>query len=121
MIKLFCDGAQKALGWFGGYGWDGTMGFFTQQMGMPALMAGFVILLELLGPLLLVAGFATRAVALGFVGLMVGAIATVLLHPGGRMGPGVPLIHIGVLSAIIAARWRRRWTPGSHFTRENTG
>ena len=29
---FFAHGAQKALGWFGGYGFSGTMGFFTQQM-----------------------------------------------------------------------------------------
>jgi len=26
---FFAHGAQKALGWFGGYGFSGTMGFFT--------------------------------------------------------------------------------------------
>jgi putative oxidoreductase len=76
-LVMFPHGAQKALGWFGGYGWDGTMGFLTQQVGMPGFAAAGVILLELLGPLLLLAGLATRAVALGFVGLMLGAIVTV--------------------------------------------
>ncbi len=28
-------GAQKALGLFGGYGFTGTMGFFTTKMGIP--------------------------------------------------------------------------------------
>src|SRR5215471_111886 len=32
-IVFFAHGAQKVLGWFGGYGYTGTMGFFTQQMG----------------------------------------------------------------------------------------
>jgi len=34
-VVFFAHGAQKLLGWFGGYGFHGTMGFF-QQMGMPA-------------------------------------------------------------------------------------
>lgn len=29
-VVFFAHGAQKALGWFGGYGFSGTMGFFTQ-------------------------------------------------------------------------------------------
>jgi putative oxidoreductase len=30
-IVFFAHGAQKALGWFGGYGYAGTIGFFTQM------------------------------------------------------------------------------------------
>lgn len=70
-------GLQKTVGAFGGYGWSGTMGFFTETMGLPAPVAAFTILLELIGPFLLLAGFATRAVALGFIGIMLGAIVTV--------------------------------------------
>jgi len=53
------------------------MGFFTEQMGLPWLIALGVIVLEFFGPLLLVNGYATRPVAAGFAALMVGAIATV--------------------------------------------
>jgi putative oxidoreductase len=28
-VIFFAHGAQKMLGWFGGYGFTGTMGFFT--------------------------------------------------------------------------------------------
>src|SRR5436189_606108 len=31
-IVFFAHGAQKALGWFGGFGFRATLGFFTQQM-----------------------------------------------------------------------------------------
>jgi putative oxidoreductase len=75
-VVMFPHGAQKALGWWGGYGLEGTLGFFTQQVGLPYALALFVIGLELLGPVLLVLGLGTRAVAAGFVALMVGAIAT---------------------------------------------
>lgn len=34
-LVLLPHGAQKLLGWFGGFGFDGTMGFFTQKMGLP--------------------------------------------------------------------------------------
>ena len=46
-IVMFPHGAQKVLGWFGGYGFSGTMGFFTQQMGIPAVFAFIAILAEL--------------------------------------------------------------------------
>lgn len=74
---MFPHGAQKAFGWFGGYGWDGTLGFLTGTIGLPAALAALVIGIELLAPLFLLAGLATRAAALGIVAVMVGAIATV--------------------------------------------
>jgi putative oxidoreductase len=79
---MFPHGAQKLLGWFGGYGWEGTMGFLTGTVGLPAAVAAGVILLEFFGPLLLILGLATRVVALGLAGLMAGAIATVHLPHG---------------------------------------
>ena len=76
-IVMFPHGAQKLLGWFGGYGWSGTYGFFTEQMGLPGIVAASVILIEFFGPLLLLAGLAVRPIALAFVGLMIGTIVTV--------------------------------------------
>ena len=37
-IVFFAHGAQKALGWFGGPGFNGTINFF-QQAGIPAPLA----------------------------------------------------------------------------------
>jgi putative oxidoreductase len=74
---MFPHGAQKLLGWWGGYGWDGTLGFLTGTIGLPSPLAAGVILLEFFGPLLLLVGLATRPVALAFVGLMLGAIFSV--------------------------------------------
>jgi putative oxidoreductase len=73
---MFPHGAQKLLGWFGGYGFDGTMKFFTQTMHFPALLALLVILAESLGALLLLAGLGTRLAAFGISAVMLGAIAT---------------------------------------------
>jgi hypothetical protein len=42
-VVFFAHGAQKALGWFGGYGFSGTMGFFTGMMHIPALLAVMAI------------------------------------------------------------------------------
>src|SRR6187551_2687939 len=48
---MFPHGAQKLLGWFGGYGFSGTMGFLTGQMGIPAVFAFLAILAEFAGSL----------------------------------------------------------------------
>lgn len=76
-LVLFPHGAQKLLGWFGGYGWSGTMGFLTGKIGLPAPLAALVILIEALGPLFLLFGLLTRPVALGVIAVMIGAISTV--------------------------------------------
>src|SRR5688572_7805292 len=67
-VVMFPHGAQKVLGWFGGHGYEGTMGFLTQSIGLPAPLAMLVIALEFFGPLLLLVGFAVRPVALGLIG-----------------------------------------------------
>src|SRR5258707_15424218 len=48
-VVFFAHGAQKTLGWFGGYGFSGTMGFFTQQAHIPAALAFLAICAEFLG------------------------------------------------------------------------
>lgn len=53
-------GVQKAFGWFGGYGWDNTIGYFTGTVGIPAWLGALVILIESLGAFLLILGFAGR-------------------------------------------------------------
>jgi putative oxidoreductase len=73
---VFPHGAQKLLGWFGGYGYTGTMGYFTGTLHLPAPVAFLVILAESLGALALVLGLATRLSALGVAAVMVGAVAT---------------------------------------------
>ena len=64
-IVFFPHGAQKVLGWFGGYGLDGTLNFFTQTMGLPLVFALLVIAAEFLGALGLIVGFMTRIAACG--------------------------------------------------------
>src|SRR5437899_11827333 len=75
-IVFFAHGAQKALGWFGGYGFSGTLGAFTQA-GMPVALGLFVIFVEFFGGLSLIFGLFSRLAGLGLTALMLGAIATV--------------------------------------------
>ena len=72
-LMMFPHGAQKLLGWFGGYGFTGTMGYFTGTVGTPWLVGLLVILGEFFGSLLLVAGLGTRFAAASLVLIMFGA------------------------------------------------
>jgi putative oxidoreductase len=79
---FFAHGAQKMLGWFGGYGFSGTMGFFTHQMGIPAPLAFLAIAAEFFGGLGLIVGFLGRIAAFGILSNML--VAVVMVH--GRNG-----------------------------------
>lgn len=76
-IVFFAHGAQKMLGWFGGYGFHGTMGFFTGVMHIPAPFAFLAISAEFFGGLGLIVGFLTRIATFGIFTNMVVAIAMV--------------------------------------------
>lgn len=73
-LVIFPHGAQKLLGWFGGYGFGGTMQHFTENMGIPYLFALLAILAESFGALGLIVGLGTRIAALG-VGATIGVAA----------------------------------------------
>lgn len=81
-IVLFPHGAQKLLGWWGGYGFNGTMGFFTDTMNLPWLIAFMVIVIEFFGALSLIAGFASRLWSALTIILFIGIILTSHLEHG---------------------------------------
>ena len=81
-------GLQKVFGWFGGYGFDGTMAFFTDTLGVPAPLAILVILADSLGALALIAGLGTRLAAAGTIATMAGAILMLHLPHGFFMNWG---------------------------------
>jgi putative oxidoreductase len=81
-VVFFAHGAQKMLGWFGGYGFQGTMGYFTQVVHLPAPVAFLVICTEFFGGLGLIVGLLTRIAALGIAVEMVVAVFMVHLPNG---------------------------------------
>jgi putative oxidoreductase len=81
-VVFFAHGSQKMLGWFGGAGFKGTMGFFTQQMHVPAPFAFLAICAEFFGGLGLILGFLTRIAAFGITMNMLVAVLTVHLPNG---------------------------------------
>ena len=64
------------LGWFGGYGFNGTMNFFTGTLHIPAAFAFVAILAEFAGSLGLIAGLFSRVAAFGIASVMTVAILT---------------------------------------------
>jgi putative oxidoreductase len=76
-VVFFAHGAQKMLGWFGGYGFSGTMGYFTGTAHIPAVFAFLAIAAEFFGGLGLIFGFLTRVAAFGISVNMLVAIAAV--------------------------------------------
>jgi len=81
-VVFFAHGAQKMLGWFGGYGFSGTMGAFTNNMHIPAVFAFLAIAAEFFGGLGLIVGLLTRIAAFGIAVNMVVAVLTVHLQNG---------------------------------------
>lgn len=107
-LVIFAHGAQKVLGWFGGYGFEGTMGFFTGQLGIPALFAFLAIAAEFAGGLGLIVGLFTRVAALGVLSVMV--VATAMVHRSigffmnwyGQHPAGQEGFEFHILVAVIA-------------------
>lgn len=106
---FFAHGAQKMLGWFGGYGFVETLKAFS-TLGMPAALALFVILTEFLGSLALICGVFARVASGAIALLMVGAIAMVHAHfgfymnwSGQQKGEGFEyhLLAIGLAVAVL--------------------
>jgi putative oxidoreductase len=116
-LVMFPHGAQKLLGWYGGYGFSGTMGFFTNTMHLPWIIALLVIIGEFFGSLGLLTGMLTRFTAGSFIVIMSGAIVTSHLPHGFFMnwfgkqqGEGYEyhLLVIGIAAALLvtgAGRW----------------
>lgn len=103
-ILFFAHGAQKMLGWFGGYGFTGTMGFFTAGMHIPAPFAFLAIAAEFFGGIGLLLGLFTRIAAFGIAVNMLVAIFTVHLQfglfanwSGAQKGEGIEY-HLLVLA-----------------------
>ncbi len=110
-VIMFPHGAQHFLGWFGGYGFGGTLGWMTNDLSFPAPLAGLAILTEFFAPFALVLGLGGRVAALGITGLMLGAASTHLEHgffmnwfgalPAGAEGFEYHLLVIAIALAIV--------------------
>ena len=110
-IVFFAHGAQKMLGWFGGYGFSGTMHFFTGTMHIPGVFAFLAIAAEFFGSLGLILGFLSRIAAFGIMMNMLVAVSMIHRHfgifmnwTGAQKGEGYEyhLLVIAICIVIIA-------------------
>lgn len=116
-LVMFPHGAQKLLGWYGGFGFAGTMGFFTETMHLPWIVAFLVVMGESFGSVALLLGLLTRFTAASFIVIMLGAVTTSHLPNGFFMnwfgkqaGEGYEyhVLVIGIAVALLvtgAGRW----------------
>ena len=103
-------GTQKALGWFGGMGFERSLAFFQDTMGIPPPLTILVMITELAGAAGFIAGFLTRIAAAGLMAIMVVAPFANHLYPrffmnwsGTRGGEGYEyhLLAIALLLVLI--------------------
>lgn len=106
-LVMLPHGLQKTLGLFGGNGFAGTYGFFTDTMGLPGIAAVLVILVESLGAFGLIVGALTRLGAFGIAAVMTGAITMVhwsngffMNWSGSQAGEGFEFHLLAIVIAI---------------------
>ncbi|MEO8616501.1 MAG: DoxX family protein [Luteolibacter sp.] len=121
-------GAQKLFGWFGGYGFTGTMNFFTGTMHIPWMFALAAILAESVGAIALLAGLGTRLAAAAIATNMVVAVLTSHLGNGffmnwfgNQKGEGFEyhLIAIG-LALVLMIQGGGRWSADGRMTSDSS-
>lgn len=106
-IVVFPHGAQKLLGWFGGFGYSGTMGFLTGMLHIPYPLALLVIAAEFFGALGLIVGLLGRVAAFGIAVNF--TVAAFLVHApngffmnwsGQQKGEGVEFFILAIAIAL---------------------
>lgn len=128
-LVLFPHGAQHVLGWFGGYGFQGTLGWMTGTLGFPAAFAVVALVTEIAAPIALLVGAGGRLAALGVIGLMLGALSTHVANgffmnwfgtlPAGSEGFEYHILMIA-LAVVVAVRGSGAWSVDGLFAREET-
>jgi len=129
-LILFPHGMQHNFGWFGGYGFAGTLGWMTKTLGFPAPLAVLGLLVELIAPTLLVVGFGGRVTALAVFAFMGFAASTHLQNgffmnwfgslPSGQEGFEYHLLTLALAAVLVlkgmgALSLDRAWL-GRRFT-----
>lgn len=106
---IWPHGAQKVLGWFGGYGFSATYDTFVDKMHIWWPLAIGAILVEFLAPLFLISGFLTRLAAFALAVVM--SVAMTYNLPNGffmnwfnnQKGEGIEyqLLYVGCALALV--------------------
>jgi putative oxidoreductase len=102
-VAFVGHGTQKLFGWFGGYGPQGTGGFFASKgYRAPVLMAVTAGLAEAGGGTLLVLGFATPLAGAMLAAVMIDAIASVTFKKAFMLGSELELIYLTIAVSLAA-------------------
>lgn len=117
-VVIFPHGTQKVLGWFGGPGLSGTMGFMTHQLGIPSVLVALAIAAEFLGSIGLITGALSRVAAFGIAMTML--VATLVVHArngffmnwaGTQAGEGFEYHILAIaLAVIVIAKGAGSWS-----------
>lgn len=108
-LVVLPHGCQLLLGWFGGFGFTGTMHYFTEVEGLPWMVGFSVILLQFFGSLFILFGFMGRLFSFSMIFLFIGMIVNNHWHHGffmnwmgNQKGEGFEfhLLVIGIATAL---------------------
>ena len=108
-VVFFMHGAQKVLGWFGGYGLKATIGHFKANLHIPSQLGYLAAFVEFFGSIALILGILTQPAAFGILVTMI--VATLKVHgPAGfflstgdpKRGQGYEYsLTLGVLALVV--------------------
>lgn len=102
-ISFFAHGTQKLFGWWGGYGPQGTGGFFGQQgYRMPVALAVVAGLCEAGGGTLLALGLLTPLACTLIAIVMLNAIGSVTLKRAFMAGSELELTYLVAVVSLAA-------------------
>lgn len=121
---FFIHGSQKLLGWFGGYGFESTMNYLTDGVGLPWFIGLMVIITEFFGGLLLFIGLATRICAAAIMLLVIGIISMVhwrygffMNWEGNQAGEGIEFFLLIVATSLcLVMAGGGRWSSDRFIT-----
>lgn len=109
-VVMIPHSIQHTTGGLGGFGYSGVMGYFTGTLHIPWIISFLVIAIEVLTPILLIIGFASRISAILLIILMLGIIFTSHIQfgffmnfLGNQKGEGYEyhLLYIGLSLATL--------------------
>lgn len=109
-MVMLAHGSQKMFGLFGGYGFTGTMGFFTQTVHLPWIIAFTEIMIEFFGAIALLLGLATRLTGIAFTTILLGIVLTSHIQYGffmnwfgNQKGEGIEyfIIYTAIAASLI--------------------
>ena len=125
-VTMFPHGAQKLIGWFGGFGFNGSMGYFTGTVGLPWIVGLLVILGEFFGALMLIAGVGTRFAAASLAVIMAGAAWQCRVNGffmnwfGNQKGEGLEFFVLAIAIALaLTVLGGGKWSVDSRLAARN--